>query len=160
VSQPITATAMLLILLAFLPGVRADWWDDFTNNFTTDLMPLLALFGEQVTKRYMSESLNWLDNFIFAMAPLGTLTAVVSATRVCGSTSLRTFIGRAQEGRANVEAELMSSTSDDVCELWNDGSIARVFGRPRILEPVYDARNGSGDGSLVYYDTSSDGLTV
>jgi len=46
-------------------------------------------------------------------------------------------VGRAQEGRGQAEAELCSSTSYDVCELWNNGGIARVFGRPKILEFVF-----------------------
>ncbi|KAI2620502.1 hypothetical protein GGR54DRAFT_639535 [Hypoxylon sp. NC1633] len=72
------------------------------------------------------------------MAPLGILTGVVSAIRVCGGPSLRAFIGRAQEGGGIAEAELCSSTSRDVCELYHNGAIVRVFGRPKILEVVYD----------------------
>ncbi|EQB55518.1 hypothetical protein CGLO_04561 [Colletotrichum gloeosporioides Cg-14] len=104
----------------------------------TDLSPLLALFGEQVTKQFLSESISMLDNFIFAMAPLGIVTAVVSAIRVCGGPSLRAFIGRAQEGGGIAESELCSSTSRDVCELYHNGAIVRVFGRPKILEIVHD----------------------
>ncbi|UKZ83793.1 hypothetical protein TrVFT333_011606 [Trichoderma virens FT-333] len=105
--------------LLSLPTVRADGWDDFSNNLATDLAPFLSLFGEQITKQYLSESITTIDYFIFAMAPMGILTAVVSAIRVCG--------------------KLCSSTSRDVCELYNNGGIARVFGRPKILEIVYDA---------------------
>ncbi|KAI9774161.1 MAG: hypothetical protein M1840_005254 [Geoglossum simile] len=71
------------------------------------------------------------------MAPIGILTAVVSAVRVCGHSSLRAFIGRSQEGDGIVEAELCTSTSRDVCELFNRGGITRVLGRPSILELVY-----------------------
>ncbi|KAK1240228.1 hypothetical protein MKX08_007670 [Trichoderma sp. CBMAI-0020] len=130
--------AACLCGLLSLPPVRADGWDDFSNNLATDLAPFLSLFGEQITKQYLSESITTLDYFIFAMAPMGILTAVVSAIRVCGSPSLRAFIGRAQEGGGNAEAELCSSTSRDVCELYNNGGIARVFGRPKILEVVHD----------------------
>ncbi|KAL7812129.1 hypothetical protein V8C44DRAFT_329801 [Trichoderma aethiopicum] len=127
------------LLIAWLATpVTASWWDDFTNNLATDLTPLIALFGEQATKQFLSESTTFLDNFIFAMAPLGILTGVVSAIRVCGSPSLRAFIGRAQEGGGIAEAELCSSTSRDVCELYHNGAIVRVFGRPKILEIVHD----------------------
>ncbi|KAH6886409.1 hypothetical protein B0T10DRAFT_371957, partial [Thelonectria olida] len=144
-------TACFCILLG-LPPVRADGWDDFSNNLATDLAPFLSLFGEQITKQYLSESITLLDYFIFAMAPMGILTAVVSAIRVCGSPSLRAFIGRAQEGGGNAEAELCSSTSRDVCELYNNGGIARVFGRPKILEVVYDpAKQDSADGTAGIY---------
>ncbi|KAL0764699.1 hypothetical protein CaCOL14_012789 [Colletotrichum acutatum] len=64
-----------------LPAVLADWWDDFSNNLASDLAPLLSLFGEQITKQYLSESTTVVDYFIFAMAPMGILTAIVSAIR-------------------------------------------------------------------------------
>ncbi|KKO99702.1 hypothetical protein THAR02_08180 [Trichoderma harzianum] len=125
-------TACLLGLLT-LPAVRADGWDDFSNNLATDLAPFLSLFGEQITKQYLSESIATIDYFIFAMAPMGILTAIVSAIRV------------AQEGGGVAEAELCSSTSRDVCELYNNGGIARVFGRPKILEVVYDPDHNFAD---------------
>ena len=136
---------VLLAILVALPLVRADGWDDFSNNLATDLAPFLSLFGEQITKQYLSESITVIDYFIFAMAPMGILTAVVSAIRVCGTPSLRAFIGRAQEGAGNAEAELCSSTSRDVCELYNSGGIARVFGRPKILEVVHDPDHDFSD---------------
>lgn len=126
------------ILSVLLTPVCADGWDDFSNNLATDLAPFLALFGEQTTKQFLSESITVLDYYIFSIAPIGILTAVISAIRVCGTPSLRAFIGRAQEGGGDAEAELCSSTSRDVCELYNNGGIARVFGRPKILEVVYD----------------------
>lgn len=89
------SSSVILCAFLLLSTVKADGWDDFTNNLATDLTPLLALFGEVVTMQYLSESLTLLDNFIFAMAPLGIITAVISAVRVCGGSSLRAFIGRA-----------------------------------------------------------------
>jgi len=109
-------------------------WDDFANNFATDLAPILVLFGEQATKQFLSESTSIWDTIIFGIAPIGVITAVVSAVRLYGSSSLKAFIGRAQEAHGVAEAELCSSTSDDVCELWSNGGICRVFGRPLILE--------------------------
>lgn len=143
----------LSALLVVIPAVRAaDSWDDFSSNLATDLAPFLSLFGEQITKQYLSESITLLDYFIFAMVPMGILTAVVSVIRVCGSPSLRAFIGRAQEGAGNAEAELCSSTSRDVCELYNNGGIARVFGRPKILEVVHDpAKQNFADGTAGLY---------
>lgn len=131
------------LLLCLAAVASASWWDDFSNNLASDLAPILALFGEQVTKQFLSESTTRLDTFIFAMVPLGILTAVVSALRVCGGPSLRAFIGRAQEGSGVAEAELCSSTSRDVCELYHNGAVVRVFGRPKIAEIVHDARGAS-----------------
>ncbi|KAK2016917.1 hypothetical protein LZ32DRAFT_523896, partial [Colletotrichum eremochloae] len=139
-----SALHLCLILLAYeVRTTRADAWDDFANNLATDLAPILALFGEQVTKQFLSESTTMWDNFIFAMAPLGVITAVVSAIRVCGGPSLRAFIGRAQEGGGIAEAELCSSTSRDVCEMYHNGAIVRVFGRPKILEIIHDHKEAN-----------------
>ncbi|KAK9443638.1 pfs, ankyrin repeats & 6-phosphofructo-2-kinase [Metarhizium brunneum] len=127
----------VLWLLAGRAAAADDDLSDFTNNLAQDLGPLLALFGEAVTKQYLSESTTFLDYFTFAMGPLGIITAVVSVIRVCGHPSLRAFIGRSQEGEAAVEAELCASTSRDVCELFHKGGIARVLGRqPDLLELV------------------------
>ena len=128
-------TAVLIPRAAALSS--AEEWSDFADNFATDLAPLITLFGEQVTKQFLSESIGVLDNIIFGLAPLGILTAVVSVIRLYGRASLKSFIGRAQEAHGVAEAELCSSTSHDVCELWSNGGICRVFGRPKILEFIY-----------------------
>jgi hypothetical protein len=141
----------LFFIFLFVSFVKADDnWDDFTNNLATDLVcyylgysisnannlikaPLITLFGERLTKQFLSESINALDSVIFALSPLGVLTAVVSVIRICGSSSLRAFVGRAQEGPAEAESELLSCVSESTAELFNDGGITRVFGRPKIM---------------------------
>jgi hypothetical protein len=85
------------ILVLHSRGVAAGWWEDFSNSLFTDITPVISLFGEAPTKQFLSESTTMLDYFISAMAPLGILTAVVSAIRVRGGSSLRAFIGWAQE---------------------------------------------------------------
>jgi hypothetical protein len=132
----------ILCALGFLGVNAADDLSDFSNNLATDIGPLLVLVGESMTKQYLSESTSFLDYFIFAMAPIGIITAIVSTIRVCGHSSLRAFIGRSQEGDGVVEAELCTSTSRDVCELFNKGGITRVLGRPSILELVYLPEDG------------------
>ncbi|KAK6358149.1 hypothetical protein TWF730_007503 [Orbilia blumenaviensis] len=155
----------LILVLISLPYGLAFEWEDFTNNLATDLAPLIVLFGEQVTKQFLSESLSTWDNVIFAMAPLGVLTAVVSAIRVCGNASLRAFIGRAQESPGTAEVELLSCTSETTSELWHEGGIARVFGSPQILEVVklksedisekeYEAGNTAGIVLLTSEDST------
>lgn len=153
--------SMMLSILVFIylfPFVKADDnWENFTNNLATDLVclylyyrdelssgcadaiskaPLITLFGERLTKQFLSESISILDNVIFALSPLGVLTAVVSVIRICGSSSLKAFVGRAQEGPAEAESELLPCVSQSTAELFNDGGITRVFGRPKILEIV------------------------
>ncbi|KAL6692770.1 hypothetical protein J3F84DRAFT_401849 [Trichoderma pleuroticola] len=111
----------LLIYATFMAPIKAEGLSDISNNLASDLGPLLSLFGDQITRQYLSESIGFLDYFIFAMAPLGIIATITAVIRVCGSSSLRAFIGRAQEGQGTTEAELCTSTSADVCELFNKG---------------------------------------
>ncbi|KAF8248677.1 hypothetical protein K440DRAFT_546484, partial [Wilcoxina mikolae CBS 423.85] len=127
----------LTFAMVIAVAAAADAGDDFTNNVFTDLAPLLALFGEQFSKQFMSQSMDFLDHIIFAMAPLGILTAIVSAIRVGGPSWLKAVVGRARENRATVEVELMSSTSHEVCELWNGQGIVRTLGRPKVQQILY-----------------------
>ena len=116
------------VFAAHIPVALADTGEDFSNNLFSDLAPVLALFGEQVAKQYMSHSMSSIEDLIFAMAPLGIITAITSAIRVGGPSHLKAIIGRAREGKGVVEVELMSSTSTDVCELWNGDGVSRVLG--------------------------------
>ena len=85
----------------------------------------------------MSQSMGKVEDIIFACAPLGIITAIVAAIRVGGPGALQAIIGRAREGRGMVEVELMSSTSADVCELWNGQGVVRVLGSSPIIELYY-----------------------
>lgn len=71
------------------------------------------------------------------MGPLGILTIITAAIRVSGPAWLRAMIGRARENRASVELELMSSTSHEVCELWNGQGLVRTMGRPDVQEIIF-----------------------
>ncbi|KKK19180.1 hypothetical protein ARAM_003200 [Aspergillus rambellii] len=154
---------VFLTLVGLLPGVSAisagSDWEDFSNNLATDLAPLISLFGERLTKQFLSESTGLLDNIIFALSPLGILTALVSVIRVCGSPSLRALIGRAQEAPGEAENELLSCVSETTAELFNDGGISRVLGRPRILEVVvWEEPDPSGQGVCRRMGTLRDAL--
>ncbi|KAF0644307.1 hypothetical protein FPSE5266_03430 [Fusarium pseudograminearum] len=136
---------LLLFFALVATHAAADDLSDFSNDLATDVGPLLVLFGESMTRQYLSESTSFLDYLIFAMAPIGILTAITSVIRVCGHSTLRAFIGRSQEGDGVVEAELCTSTSRDVCELFNKGGITRVLGRPQILELIHIKNPGRED---------------
>lgn len=78
------------------------------------------------------------------MVPLGILTVITGAIRVQGPRIAKSFIGRGRENRALAEIELMSSTSGEVCELFNGKSIIRVMGKPQIAQIlVYPELYGS-----------------
>lgn len=151
--------ATSIIFLSLIPPAHAGvGGDDFANNLFSDLAPILALFGEQVAKQFLSESMGWADNILFAVAPLGVITGIVSAIRVGGPAWMKAVIGRAREGRAQVELELMSSNSPDVGEMWNGQAIVRVAGTPEVFEVVYtppdDPAGGLRKGDSSAYDPS------
>jgi len=98
------------------------------------LYRILALFGEKFATQFASESLDWLDHLIFAMVPLGIITAMTAAIRVQGPSVAQAFIGRARENVASAEIELMSSTSNEVCELFNGKGIVRAMGKAGIKQ--------------------------
>ncbi|SPN96794.1 uncharacterized protein DNG_00314 [Cephalotrichum gorgonifer] len=84
--------------------------------------------------QFMSQSMGWADNIVLAMAPLGIITTVVSAIRVGGPSWLKALVGRARENLAVAEADLMSSTSNEVCELWNGRQVVRCMGSAPVVE--------------------------
>ncbi|KKP03785.1 hypothetical protein THAR02_04115 [Trichoderma harzianum] len=110
-------TIVTFLYFLFLGCAAADDGDDFSNNLFTDLGPLLALFGERVTMQFLSQAMGISDCIILSMAPLGIVTTIVAAIRV---------------GAA--ELELMSSSSNEVCELWNGRDVVRCAGSAPVWE--------------------------
>lgn len=87
--------------------------------------------------QFMSQALGWEDSVILAMAPLGIITILISAIRVGGPAWLKAVIGRARENISAAEMELMSSTSKEVCELYNGQTIVRCQGSTPVWEFIY-----------------------
>ncbi|PWW80302.1 hypothetical protein C7212DRAFT_362128 [Tuber magnatum] len=152
-----TRLASIAIFLALPPGALAGSGVDFSNNLFSDLGPVLALFGEQVARQFLSQSMSWLEDMIFAMAPPGITTAIISAVRVGGPIWLKAVVGRARESAAVAEMELMSSTSHEVCELWNGEAIVRVMGSPDIAEILCLKGGADGKDKLFTLRTAKDG---
>ncbi|KXX75952.1 Ankyrin-1 [Madurella mycetomatis] len=141
--------ALLFFLLANC--VAADDNAEFAFNLFSDIAPILALFGDQFARQFLSESFTWLDHFIFACVPLGIITALAGAIRVQGPRTARSFIGRARENRATAELELMSSTSQEVCEMFNGQGIVRTMGQPTIAQLIILPDTNLNDPSCGIY---------
>ena len=109
---------------------------DLFNNFFSDLGPLISLFGENFATQFLSESFTSWDHIVFAMGPIGIITAFVGAIRLAGPSWLRAIIGIARQNRGEAEAELISSTSGAVCELWNGASVTRAVGAPLVKQII------------------------
>jgi ankyrin repeat protein len=110
---------------------------DFANNAISDLGPLITLVGDNFTTQFLSLSFTARDCILFAMAPIGVLTAISAAIRVGNLSLLKAIIGRARESQETVEVQLLPSTSQDVCEVWNGRELVRVSGNGNVLEIVY-----------------------
>jgi hypothetical protein len=52
------------------------------------------LFGEQVAKQFLSQSIGWVDSVIFSMASLGIIAGIVSAITVGGPSWLKAVMRR------------------------------------------------------------------
>ncbi|KAG9380267.1 hypothetical protein A1F94_009162 [Pyrenophora tritici-repentis] len=143
--------------------------DDFINNLGSDLAPLLTLFGEQVTKQFLTMSLGWADNILLAVGPLGIITIIVSAIRVGRVSILKALVGRARESLTTAELEILSSTSENSSELWAKEGTVRVLGKAPVLElivyshseaeipdeiQVGDLRDAYADKALTYLSKS------
>ncbi|KAK2777228.1 ankyrin repeat protein [Colletotrichum kahawae] len=126
--------------------------DEFSNNLFSDLAPLLTLFGEQVTKQFLSLSMGWADNVLLAMGPLGIITTVVSAIRVGGGRTMKAVVGRARENQSTAEQELLSSTSSNVCELWSGQQVIRLIGETEGAKTLLVA----GDGEVFDLESAED----
>ena|SRR5947207_10545314 len=66
-----------MIILSTLPYVQAvdggNLAAQVLTSIFTDFVPLLALFGQEVSKQYLSQSVDSVDDLLFVTAPLGLL---------------------------------------------------------------------------------------
>jgi hypothetical protein len=83
-------------------------WKDTASEGVTSFKPAIeagttvsgapveavARFEQQISKQFLAQARSTADSLIFATAPVGILSAVVSAIRLGGNKLLRTIIGR------------------------------------------------------------------
>lgn len=67
---------------------------NFENNAFSDFAPLLTLFGDEITKQFLSTSMGWADNILLGTAPIGIMTVIICAIRIGGNRFLNSLIGR------------------------------------------------------------------
>ncbi|RSL66374.1 hypothetical protein CEP53_003414 [Fusarium sp. AF-6] len=137
-----------IILAVLVRLASASDFADWVNDFHSDLAPLVTLLGEKVTMQFIGQAMGPLDCIALALAPLGIITIMVSAIRVGGPTILKAIVGRAKENVAAGELELMSSTSREVCELFNGQNIVRCLGSGSVWQYICLFRKGTGNGQV------------
>lgn len=97
----------------------------------------------------MSQSTGWADCILLSMAPIGVITILVGAIRVGGPRWLKAIVGRVRENMVAAELEIMSSTSEESCELWNGRGVVKCQGASSIREFL-----------CIYSTTTPDGRQV
>ncbi|KAL9078185.1 MAG: hypothetical protein Q9157_002908 [Trypethelium eluteriae] len=117
------------------------------SSLFTDLSPLLTLFGDEVTKQFLSTSMGWADCLLISTAPLGIVTIIVSAIRISGHPLLKAVIGRAHDSPADEEKDILSSTSREVREVWDGNRVIRQAGASQATEIVYSTEREMIPGS-------------
>lgn len=71
---------------------------------------------------------------IISTLPIGLGPLMLSAIRVAGPRWLKAFVGRLKESRATAEMDILTSTSEEVCDVWNGHAMVRVAGRSRTKQ--------------------------
>jgi hypothetical protein len=67
---------------------------------------------------------------------MGILTINVASIRLAGYAWPKMLVGRSMEDRVQAESDLTTSTSDQVCELWDGAGIFRTIGQVPVKEYV------------------------
>ncbi|GCB20061.1 hypothetical protein AAWM_02946 [Aspergillus awamori] len=109
-------------------------FDNISIGVVAQILPLLGVFGQEQTNYFLCQSVDWFDYVLFAVGPLGVVWVVAATIRALGGPFLKHKIGRAFESEAMIERDLMSSTSEKVCELWNGETVDRLIGDAQIQE--------------------------
>ncbi|KAL2797285.1 hypothetical protein BJX66DRAFT_298056 [Aspergillus keveii] len=113
--------------------------DSTAKNFISGVTVLISLFGRDATNRFLSQSVSIFDWLIFALAPLGVPTAIIAVIRTSQMQFLKRMVGLAEDKGSDVEKDLMSSTSDEVSEIWDGEKVVRVI-RPSTVSELFFTR--------------------
>ena len=81
-------------VLATMSPVDTSLGGSIADYLPNELAPLLTLFGEQVTKQFLSLCVGWPDIILLSMGPIGVITIIVSTIRVGGMRFLKGLVGR------------------------------------------------------------------
>lgn len=97
----------------------SEVWASVVANVT----PLMALVGERHAKEYLRTMSGKRQLLNLAVAPLGILSILVSAVRLCGFPYLRRLIGREGEKRNEAMVELTPVSMSQATPVYVDGRI-------------------------------------
>ncbi|KAB8070120.1 hypothetical protein BDV29DRAFT_160794 [Aspergillus leporis] len=112
--------------------------NNLTGNFLAGILPIVSLFGKDITNLYLSQSLPYLDWFIFAVGPLGVGWAMIACFKLRGHGTLQSLVGLSSGLDSEIEKELMPSTSSEVTEVWNGCKVIRILETLSMRELLYN----------------------
>jgi hypothetical protein len=123
----------LLVIANILPyAVTGILYTHAANSYYS--FRLFGAFGQDYTNYYLSRSIDWPDWIVFAIGPLGVVWILSATIRALGPPFLKNAIGKGSEDPSLIEKDLMSSTSAEVCELWNGHNVVRLAAKGEIQE--------------------------
>jgi len=102
--------------------------DPSTDEWSSTLSgigPLILLVGERTTKQVLRNVRSIASAFSLAAAPLGLLSVVTSLIRICGTQSLRAYIGYELEARTVAGIEITRVNCGGVHAHLTDGYVVR-----------------------------------
>lgn len=107
-----------------------------------NLRSFFALLGQQFTNTYLSQSISICDWIVFASIPTGVPFALTAIIRVSKRNNvLRSLSVHPEEENKYIEMDLLSSTSEEVCEIWNGRGATRKLAplsQVPITEWIFD----------------------
>ncbi|KAF2263681.1 hypothetical protein CC78DRAFT_465258 [Lojkania enalia] len=122
---------MILQLAAAIPIRRSepfpsiDSGSDAWADALSGVGPLVLLIGERNTKQLLREISGLVDIFSMSFAPIGLLSVLTSMIRLCGSYTLRSYLGYEHEPRTNAALEMTRVNCGGVYADIVDGFITR-----------------------------------
>jgi hypothetical protein len=107
-------------------STSSDVWATVVAN----VAPLMALVGERNAKEYMRVASSRNQLWLMAAAPVGILSIMVSAIRLCGPRLLRRLVGRESDRRSEALVELTPLSVEPATSAYTPNAVE--------IEPLYN----------------------
>ena len=129
---------------ASLPAATSETWAQVITN----VAPLVILIGEKNLKGYLKACNHWAHIGLYAVTPIGALSAVISVLRLVAGRTLKTLLGRQHEREADIYLDITSLSTELIGQHYTDSTAVEQV---TDLDPTKEAKfllRGSTVGSL------------
>jgi len=133
-----------------IDGVPISNSSDAWANLVANIAPLLILIGEKHVKAYFKTMSTESHFLLYAVSPIGLVTALVTLIRLHGTPLMKRLIGRQFETKAEVLADVSSVSFGDVGLVYREdtGSLEQSTSPLREREAlcgIYLGTTGTGE---------------